>query len=249
MFDVCARLSHVLQVLRRVPEAVRDRRWRARRRRPRADPGAQTAAVMDDCFQCKQCEVNCPYSPRDAHPFARRLPQAGAPPPGAEHARPGVSRCASGCSPTRMRWEWRRGSGAGWPTGSTATARTACCWRRRWASTATSSCPTFAPRTFEAWAVEAGLTKGAPGRRGGAVPELLRRQQRARHRPRHRRGAARATASTSAAARPRLLRHAGLGVRRPARAAPARAAQPRRAGSPRRRGQRQVVRASARPAP
>ena len=29
----------------------------------------QTSAVMDDCFQCKQCEVNCPYSPRDGHAF------------------------------------------------------------------------------------------------------------------------------------------------------------------------------------
>jgi glycerol-3-phosphate dehydrogenase subunit C len=35
----------------------------------------QTAAVVDDCFQCKQCEVNCPYSPRDAHPFAIDFPK------------------------------------------------------------------------------------------------------------------------------------------------------------------------------
>ena len=24
-------------------------------------------AVMDDCFQCKLCEVQCPYTPRDGH--------------------------------------------------------------------------------------------------------------------------------------------------------------------------------------
>src|SRR4029078_12840782 len=30
----------------------------------------QRCAVMDDCCQCNQCEVNCPYSPRDGHAFA-----------------------------------------------------------------------------------------------------------------------------------------------------------------------------------
>ena len=41
----------------------------------RALTRGQTAAVMDDCFQCKQCEVNCPYTPRDGHPFAIDFPK------------------------------------------------------------------------------------------------------------------------------------------------------------------------------
>src|SRR4029078_13218666 len=35
----------------------------------------QRCAVMDDCCQCKQCEVNCPYSPRDGHAFAIDFPK------------------------------------------------------------------------------------------------------------------------------------------------------------------------------
>jgi len=31
-------------------------------------------AVMDDCFQCKLCEVQCPYTPRDKHPFQLDFP-------------------------------------------------------------------------------------------------------------------------------------------------------------------------------
>jgi len=37
--------------------------------------GAETAAVMDDCFQCKLCEVQCPYTPRDNHPFELDFPK------------------------------------------------------------------------------------------------------------------------------------------------------------------------------
>jgi glycerol-3-phosphate dehydrogenase subunit C len=36
---------------------------------------AETDAVMDDCFQCKLCEVQCPYTPRDAHPFLLDFPK------------------------------------------------------------------------------------------------------------------------------------------------------------------------------
>ncbi len=30
--------------------------------------------VMDDCFQCKLCEVQCPYTPRDGHAFQLDFP-------------------------------------------------------------------------------------------------------------------------------------------------------------------------------
>src|SRR5687768_3873196 len=36
---------------------------------------AETASVMDDCFQCKLCEVQCPYTPRDSHPFLLDFPK------------------------------------------------------------------------------------------------------------------------------------------------------------------------------
>ncbi len=37
-------------------------------------PG-ETDHVLDTCFQCKLCEVNCPYTPRDSHPFMLDFPK------------------------------------------------------------------------------------------------------------------------------------------------------------------------------
>ena len=37
--------------------------------------GEQTEKVMDDCFQCKLCEVQCPYTPRDKHEFQLDFPK------------------------------------------------------------------------------------------------------------------------------------------------------------------------------
>ncbi len=34
----------------------------------------QTEAVMDACFQCKLCEVQCPYTPREGHEFQVDFP-------------------------------------------------------------------------------------------------------------------------------------------------------------------------------
>jgi glycerol-3-phosphate dehydrogenase subunit C len=36
---------------------------------------AETRVVMDDCFQCKLCEVQCPYTPRDGHEFQLDFPK------------------------------------------------------------------------------------------------------------------------------------------------------------------------------
>ena len=36
---------------------------------------AETARVMDACFQCKLCEVQCPYTPRDQHEFQLDFPK------------------------------------------------------------------------------------------------------------------------------------------------------------------------------
>ena len=35
----------------------------------------ETAEVMDLCFQCKLCEVQCPYTPRDKHEFQLDFPK------------------------------------------------------------------------------------------------------------------------------------------------------------------------------
>lgn len=36
---------------------------------------AETRTVMDACFQCKLCEVQCPYTPRDGHEFQLDFPK------------------------------------------------------------------------------------------------------------------------------------------------------------------------------
>ena len=36
---------------------------------------SETNAVMDACFQCKLCEVQCPYTPRDGHEFQLDFPK------------------------------------------------------------------------------------------------------------------------------------------------------------------------------
>jgi Fe-S oxidoreductase len=35
----------------------------------------ETTQVMDDCFQCKLCEVQCPYTPRDGHEYQLDFPK------------------------------------------------------------------------------------------------------------------------------------------------------------------------------
>lgn len=35
----------------------------------------ETRQVMDDCFQCKLCEVQCPYTPRDNHEYQLDFPR------------------------------------------------------------------------------------------------------------------------------------------------------------------------------
>jgi Fe-S oxidoreductase len=36
---------------------------------------SETRSVMDACFQCKLCEVQCPYTPRDGHAFQLDFPK------------------------------------------------------------------------------------------------------------------------------------------------------------------------------
>ena len=41
----------------------------------RALTGADRDGIMDDCFQCKLCEVQCPYTPREGHDFQLDFPR------------------------------------------------------------------------------------------------------------------------------------------------------------------------------
>jgi len=41
----------------------------------RALTGAERDGIMDDCFQCKLCEVQCPYTPREGHDFQLDFPR------------------------------------------------------------------------------------------------------------------------------------------------------------------------------
>jgi glycerol-3-phosphate dehydrogenase subunit C len=36
---------------------------------------AETETVLDTCFQCKLCDVNCPYAERDSHPYRLDFPK------------------------------------------------------------------------------------------------------------------------------------------------------------------------------
>ena len=74
--------------------------------------------------------------------------------------------------------------------------------------------PDFAAQTFERWAEQSGKMARDAGRRGGAVPDLLRAEQRAADRPRHASRCWRRTGSTCGCVEgPAVLRHAGLGAR------------------------------------
>ena len=98
------------------------------------------------------------------------------------------SRCATACSATRT----APGAGAGQPRDRQRhepVAPSASSWRRRWASTATSCCPTSPRRPSRPGPQRAGADRGRARRRGGAVPDLLRAAQRAADRPGHGRGA------------------------------------------------------------
>ncbi|MEZ5166590.1 MAG: 4Fe-4S dicluster domain-containing protein [Acidimicrobiales bacterium] len=67
-------MSTVLQVLRFLPVAVLVHRRPSRRRRPKVT-AAETEQVMDECFQCKLCEVQCPYTVRDSHEYQLDFPK------------------------------------------------------------------------------------------------------------------------------------------------------------------------------
>jgi len=128
----------------------------------RALTAPQTAAVFNDCFQCKQCEVNCPYSPRDAHPFALDFPRLAHRHKAQQARRRGLTlreRVLS--NPDAVGLAARLGGGlANRLNRNTAHRRLL---EKTLGIHRDKQPPTFAARTFEAWAVDAKLIARAPG--------------------------------------------------------------------------------------
>ena len=114
----------------------------------------QTAAVIDDCFQCKQCEVNCPYSPRDGHSFAIDFPEAGAPPQGAAgtRARGLTLRERVLANPDAVGMAARLGGGLANRLNRNTAHRLLL--EKTLGIHRDKQLPVFAPRTFEAWAAD-----------------------------------------------------------------------------------------------
>jgi Fe-S oxidoreductase len=123
---------------------------------------AETEQVMDDCFQCKLCEVQCPYTPRDNHPFLLDFPKL-------VHRFKAVRAREQGVS--------MRDKFLGDPDAAGKAARLSGglanklnrVKAHRWMMEKTLGIhrdkllPPFADRTFEDWAVEQDLVKAVPG--------------------------------------------------------------------------------------
>ena len=93
------RLPHVLQVLRHASRrcsTLLDEQHDGDVRR--LDAGRDATRVMDACFQCKLCEVQCPYTPRDGHEFQLDFPKLVHRYAAQRTRARAASRCAIACS-------------------------------------------------------------------------------------------------------------------------------------------------------
>jgi Fe-S oxidoreductase len=122
----------------------------------------QTQAVMDACFQCKLCEVQCPYTPRDGHEFQLDFPKLVHRFKAIEHRAKGsslqdlalrdpdttakVARASLGLANVMNRVSLHR-----WFLEKVIGVHR------------DKQLPDFAARTFESWARREGLTEGSPG--------------------------------------------------------------------------------------
>ncbi len=122
----------------------------------------ETESVMDSCFQCKLCEVQCPYTPRDGHEFQLDFPKL-------------VHRYNA--QRTRRRGTPLRDKVLGDPDAAAALARTSLglanvmnrVGLHRWFMEKVLGIhrqkllPDFAAETFESWARKNGLILPEPG--------------------------------------------------------------------------------------
>jgi Fe-S oxidoreductase len=122
----------------------------------------ETERVMDGCFQCKLCEVQCPYTPRDGHAFQLDFPKL-------------VHRYKAQCARKRpLRWRDRlladpdrAARAARWSGGiANVLSRVAPC---RWLLEKVvgihrqKDLPAFAGTTFGRWAEQSGRIAAEPG--------------------------------------------------------------------------------------
>lgn len=129
----------------------------------------ETAQVMDGCFQCRLCEIQCPYTVRDGHEYQLDFPRL-------VHRYRAQRARERGTiplrdkilgDPDRTAKVARAGLGAGNALGSRSTLR------RRLLEKAIGihrdrELPRFPRMTFERWAIEEGLVSDSPDR-GEAV--------------------------------------------------------------------------------
>jgi Fe-S oxidoreductase len=128
----------------------------------RALTAPQTAAVFNDCFQCKQCEVNCPYSPRDAHPFAVDFPRLAHRHKAQQTRQRGLTlRERVLANPDALGLAARLGGGLADRLNRNSAHRLLL--EKTLGIHRDKQLPTFAARTFEAWAADAKLIARAPG--------------------------------------------------------------------------------------
>ena len=122
----------------------------------------QTQAVMEACFQCKLCEVQCPYTVRDGHEYQLDFPRLV------------------------HRWQAQRARRRGIPLAKRILGNPDLAGRMARASLGLVNLvnafaparrvleailgvhhrkllPHFAPRSFESWAIRAGLVRPEPG--------------------------------------------------------------------------------------
>ena len=182
---------------------------RARRsgRRPNSRT-AQQDQVVDECFQCKLCYVNCPYIPGQ-HEWDARLPPAD------DARRTGAARRRAHAALKERLTDrvlgrtdlWARSNSATAPIANTMLAHPGLRapqgrWRRPSASAQERVLPPYAKQRFS-HVVQASGGPRLLRRRGQAaqgarrvVPHVLRRVPGRRRRPRHGEGATNTTAST-----------------------------------------------------
>jgi Fe-S oxidoreductase len=120
-------------------------------------------AVMDACFQCKLCEVQCPYTPRDKHEFQLDFPKL-------VHRYKAIEKQTS--RPTLQDFVLRDPDLAGAAARSSLGVANAMnrVKLHRWFMEKVlgihrdKQLPDFASSTFERWATSEGLTGREPGR-------------------------------------------------------------------------------------
>jgi Fe-S oxidoreductase len=122
----------------------------------------ETREVMDECFQCKLCEVQCPYTPRDGHEFQLDFPALVHRWKAQRTRRDGLRLRDHVLADPDRTARLARASGGLANAGNRAKPA-------RWAMEKTVGIhrdkllPDFASETFEAWARTAGRVPSTPG--------------------------------------------------------------------------------------